>query len=209
MPYVAKPKLEKKRRVPKQARAIERVNKILDTASELMADPSQEKISTHLIAEKAEVSVGSVYQFFPNVESVKIALIERLLQQYYERFDETISANPEINDLAKFSSLLVDATFEFYEEHPNIVAHIVSRSHSVEFAQVNAHLNERITNRVIRHFANADINMDEHNIRRRLSVVIGLGDLMTMAIWSSSDQNDRDAFLDEWKKITVFYSSLD
>lgn len=209
MPYIAKPKPEKKRRIPKQARAIERVNKILDTASELMANPNQEKVSTHLIAEKAGVSVGSVYQFFPNVKSVKIALIERLLEQYYERFDKTISANPEINDLAEFSSLLVDATFEFYEEHPNVVAHIVSISHSEEFAKVNAKLNERITNRVIEHFANTDFNMNEHTVRRRLSVVIALGDLMTMAIWSSSNQDDREAFLDEWKKITVFYSKLD
>jgi len=67
-----KPKPEKRRRIPVQARSIERVNKILDTASKLMAKRLDEKISTHLIAREAGVSVGSVYQFFPNVESLSL-----------------------------------------------------------------------------------------------------------------------------------------
>lgn len=209
MPYIAKSKTKKERRIPKQARAIERVNKILDTAAELLAQPKQNKVSTHQIAEKAGVSIGSVYQFFPNIESVKIALIERLLNQYYVHFDATITHNPNINDLAELSTLLVDATFHFYQQHPDIVRHIVSINDSQEFAHVNAKLNERISTRVIEHFAQSTPNMDEHTVRRRLSVVIALGDLMTMSIWSSNNQADRDAFLDEWKKLTAYYSKLD
>jgi len=165
---------KKRRRIPVQARSIERVNKILDTASNLMAKRQDAKISTHLIAREAGVSVGSVYQFFPNVESVKIALIERLLDQYYERFDSTLTANPDISDLSAISDLLVEATYEFYQEHPDILALIVSSNGSEEFFTANQALNERVAKRMADHFG----------------------------------EKQKKVFLEDWRKITSFYSKL-
>ncbi len=207
MPYVPKRKAVKARRVPVQARAIERVNKILDTAAEIMADPDSKKVTTHLIADRANVSVGSVYQFFPNVESVKIALIERLLDQYYERFDATITANPGISDLGEFSKMLVTATNDFYASHPEIVELIVSSHASEEFREVNSWLNQRVLKRVVEYFSDIDTGLSQAELMRRVSVVIAISDVMTMFIWSAEDKRGREAFLQDWHDIIWAYSS--
>jgi len=209
MPYVPKPKVIKKRRVPIQARAIERVNKILDTASMLMGDPDYDKVTTHLIAEKAGVSIGSVYQFFPNVESVKIALIERLLDQYYEHFDQTISANPDVADLVEFSGLLVNTTHEFYQSQPEVVSLIVTNRSSEEFNAVNLRLNEKIQSRVADFFANKDFGLSQAELLRRIGVVIAISDVMTMFIWSSESDPVRAAYLNDWHTMIARYSKVD
>jgi len=208
MPYVAKPKVTKKRRVPIQARAIERVNKILDTTLELMGDPQHNKISTHLIAEKAGVSVGSVYQFFPNVESIKIALIERLLDQYYDHFSDTIKNHPDVNDLVEFSQLLINTTYEFYQAHPDIIGHIVASSGTQEFNEVNGRLNERVQELMMDYITYNSVDLDEKTVRRKISVAIATGDVMTMFIWSAETQEERDAYLQDWKDIAGFYHAL-
>lgn len=197
----------KERRVPVQDRAIKRVNRILDTALSLMADPAHKKVTTHLIAEHAEVSVGSVYQFFPNVESVKIALIERLLGQYYEHFSATVEANPNISDLSAFSQLLVTTTYEFYQVHPDVIEQIVASSTSQEFNEVNAQLNERIHSLMLNHLLTQNLDVAPATLSRKISVAIATGDMMTMFIWSANDDKERQAYLDDWKSLADFYSS--
>jgi len=207
MPYLAKKRTVKKRRIPVQARAIERVNKILDTALALMSDPDYEKVTTHLIADQAGVSIGSVYQFFPNVESVKIALIERLLDQYYDHFSATIEANPIINDLVELSEILINATHDFYQAHPDIIGHIVASTGTEEFNEVNGRLNVRVQQLLMNYFSQSDFVIDEKTLGRKISVAIALGDMMTMFIWSAETQEEREAYLQDWKNILGFYNS--
>ncbi len=207
MPYLAKQKTVKKRRVPIQARAIKRVNKILDTALSLLSNPKINKVTTHLIAERAGVSVGSVYQFFPNVESVKIALIERLLDQYYEYFSSTVASQAKINDLLEFSEVLINATYNFYQEHPDIIRHIVVSSGTEEFNAVNRRLNVRIQQLMMDYLSLQELGLDEATLERKVSVAIATGDMMTMFIWSAKSQEQRDAYLKDWKDIVGFYNA--
>ena len=207
MPYAAKIKNPKKRRIPIQARAIERVNKILDTALFLMNDPSFIKVTTHLIADKAGVSVGSVYQFFPNVESVKIALIERLLDQYYDHFAATLDTQPSISDLREFSLVLVNATHDFYQAHPNIVAQMVASRNTEEFKQVNERLNRRLQELMMGYFKGNTFALHEKTLKRKISVALATGDMMTMFIWAATTQQERDDYLQDWRDIVSSYSS--
>ena len=207
MPYAAKIKTPTKRRIPIQARSKERVNKILDTALLLINNSNQQKLTTHLIANQAGVSVGSVYQFFSNVESVKIALIERLLDQYYDHFAAILKAQPAISDLRQFSLVLVNATYDFYNAHPDIVAHIVASSGTEEFNQVNGHLNQRLEELMMDYFNDNALSLDEDTLRRKISVAIATGDMMTLFIWSAKTQQQRDAYLQDWRDIAGFYNS--
>jgi len=67
------------RRTPKQARSQQRVNQILDTAARIFSEMGYEVATTNHIAERAGISIGSLYQFFPNKESIFQALVERYL----------------------------------------------------------------------------------------------------------------------------------
>jgi AcrR family transcriptional regulator len=72
---------EPSRRVPRQARSKERVERILDAAAHVFAEAGYEAATTEAIAARAETSIGSVYQFFPN----KDALFGAISARYFER----------------------------------------------------------------------------------------------------------------------------
>ena len=69
------------RRVPTQARARERAQRIIDAASHVFAEAGFEAATMEGIAERAETSIGSIYQFFPN----KLALFNALARNYHEK----------------------------------------------------------------------------------------------------------------------------
>jgi AcrR family transcriptional regulator len=75
------------RRTPVQARSIERVERILDAASELLAEGGYDAVKTNLIAKRADVSIGSVYQFFPN----RFAIFNALADRYRERISTVLN----------------------------------------------------------------------------------------------------------------------
>ncbi|GLQ49863.1 TetR family transcriptional regulator [Dyella flava] len=62
------------RKQPKQARSTELVAAILQAATQVLAKEGAQRFTTARVAEKAGVSVGSVYQYFPN----KAAILFRL-----------------------------------------------------------------------------------------------------------------------------------
>src|SRR5271163_1119961 len=62
------------RKQPKQARSTELVAVILEAALQVLAKEGAQRFTTTRVAEKAGVSVGSLYQYFPN----KAAILFRL-----------------------------------------------------------------------------------------------------------------------------------
>jgi AcrR family transcriptional regulator len=65
------------RNKPKQARSLKRFNHILDTAAALFEAQGYDAVTTNHIAAEADVSIGSLYRFFPNKEAILEALIDR------------------------------------------------------------------------------------------------------------------------------------
>jgi AcrR family transcriptional regulator len=70
-----------RRRQPTQGRARETVNAILDAVIRLLRRNSVSAITTNRVAAVAGVSIGSVYQYFPNKRAIFIALHERHIEQ--------------------------------------------------------------------------------------------------------------------------------
>jgi len=73
------------RRVPVQGRSVARVQRMLDTCAVLVDEVGYEGLSTTLLAERAGVAIGSVYQFFPDKRAVVQALTLRNLEAYLQR----------------------------------------------------------------------------------------------------------------------------
>lgn len=76
-------------RRPKQERGVKKFDAILDSAHKLILSHGIHNFSLYDIAENASVAVGSVYHFFPNIEAVFAALVER----YDRDFTAIVSEN--------------------------------------------------------------------------------------------------------------------
>ena len=84
------------RRVPVQARSRERVERILDAAAQLLSDQGYDAVKTNLIAKRAGVSIGSIYQFFPNRFAIFNALADRYRKKIASALSKTMG--PESPD---------------------------------------------------------------------------------------------------------------
>lgn len=67
----------KPRKKPAQSRSAETVHIILEGAARILEERGFAGYTTNAIAERAGVSIGSLYQYFPGREALRSALIER------------------------------------------------------------------------------------------------------------------------------------
>jgi AcrR family transcriptional regulator len=72
--------LTQPRKLPRQDRSRETVDALLEATAQVLVADGYDRASTNKIALKAGVSIGSLYQYFPNKESLVAALIERHYQ---------------------------------------------------------------------------------------------------------------------------------
>lgn len=67
------------RKSPRQARASATVDAIVEAAARIIAEDGNRALTTNAISARAGVSVGSLYQYFPNKQAILWALIAREL----------------------------------------------------------------------------------------------------------------------------------
>jgi AcrR family transcriptional regulator len=65
------------RKLPAQSRSTATVAAVLEAAARILELHGFEGYTTNAIAERAGVSIGSFYQYFPNKDAVTVALIEQ------------------------------------------------------------------------------------------------------------------------------------
>ncbi|TGM87161.1 TetR/AcrR family transcriptional regulator [Leptospira bouyouniensis] len=102
------------RKVPQQKRSKERYQKIVDTAIELLGKVGYDDLTTDLIAEKSGISVGSIYQFFPNKESIIYSHAEASYLIMHDLFFEKVTK--ELKKTKKFTPEFVDFTLIAFEQ---------------------------------------------------------------------------------------------
>ena len=69
------------RKRPAQARSQETVRAVLDAAKAILEERGLEGRTTNRVAQHARLSVGSLYQYFPNKEAIVLALLEQHLHE--------------------------------------------------------------------------------------------------------------------------------
>lgn len=104
------------RRVPVQGRSLARVNRMLDACAELVDEIGYDGLTTTLLAERAGVAIGSVYQFFPDKRAIVQALTMRNVDTYVERLSGRIANG----DLAKWWDAVDAAIDEYIDMHRTI-----------------------------------------------------------------------------------------
>jgi AcrR family transcriptional regulator len=72
------------RKLPRQDRSRVTVEAILEATTRILVEEGYDKANTNRIAERAGISIGSLYQYFPNKESLLAALVEQHVTEMAE-----------------------------------------------------------------------------------------------------------------------------
>ncbi|GAB3438312.1 TetR family transcriptional regulator [Actinophytocola sediminis] len=78
------------RKQPVQQRSAKRVEQMLEACAALIDELGYDGVTTTLIAERAGVAVGSLYQFFPDKRAVVQALTKRNLDRFAAEIDRRL-----------------------------------------------------------------------------------------------------------------------
>jgi len=105
------------RRRPKQRRARQTVEAVLDAVMRIVKREGVKGVTTNRIAEVAGVSVGSIYQYFPDKSAIFIALHERHIQQIDRLVETKLVENAE-SPLDEMIRAMVEAMIEAHETDP-------------------------------------------------------------------------------------------
>jgi len=79
------------RKQPRQERAKATVDAILTAAAQVLIAQGYENTTTARVADRAGVSIGSLYQYFPNKESLVAALIEHHADEIVATVEEALT----------------------------------------------------------------------------------------------------------------------
>ncbi len=103
------------RRVPKQQRAREKYHRILDASIRVLEREGYAGTNTSNIAKEANVAVGSLYEYFPNKESIFTAFlnsrVESLLASITMSAEQlSIEKSRPVPSLKDWLNLILDAS---------------------------------------------------------------------------------------------------
>ena len=80
--------------MPNQARSIDTMEALLRATAHILEKDGYDRLTTNRVAEKAGVSIGSLYQYFPNKDALVLAVGERHFDEMrallYERLGRTV-----------------------------------------------------------------------------------------------------------------------
>lgn len=82
------------RTVPVQQRSAHRMEALLDAAARIIDEDGIDAVTTTSVAYRSDSSVGVLYRYFPNINSLLQALASRNLQRYLERVQEGSDLTP-------------------------------------------------------------------------------------------------------------------
>jgi len=113
---------EERRRARRQQRGLLREEEILLAAGALFAEIGYDKATTNMIAARAAVSPGSLYQFFPNKEAIAQAYAADVGAHLHRVYDTILAPAVTALSFPAFLDTFIDALIAFNRQYPGFLA---------------------------------------------------------------------------------------
>lgn len=110
------------RRVPLQQRGQQTVDQILHASAQVIEREGLDKLTTKRIAVEAGLSVGSVYEYFPNKEAVLSAMVVQWFDQLMRTLDAHHPSSTGCRDILTYLQAVIEAVRQDYIDQPALGA---------------------------------------------------------------------------------------
>jgi AcrR family transcriptional regulator len=191
------------RRQPLQERSQETVQRIFRAASELLASAPIDEITTSRIAHAAGLSIGALYRFFPDKQSIIDAIAVRHMDEFRAEFESRL-ASLNFSDGPAFLSAVIDAFVAFLESRPDFRA--------IAFGQISAATRQRQADPnasgagLVKRFMIESLGMNDlAGLDLKLRVAIETGERLFAYAFEQPDAPSRAAVIAELKRLLSSY----
>jgi AcrR family transcriptional regulator len=132
------------RKKPLQSRSRATVEAVLAAAAHILEDRGLTGFNTNAVAERAGVSIGSLYQYFPSKDAILVALMEQSLTLFSETLSEAIDGAPG-DCLGEDLKFWLQMGLVSHLRRPNLV-----RLLEGEFQRLETHINKTSSHVAVR-----------------------------------------------------------
>lgn len=118
------------RRLPRQDRARQKIELILEAATRLIERAGIPPLTTNAIAETAGISIGTLYQYFADKEAVLRALIDREMAGIAARVSDVLQGPAPVERGSRVSKVMravLDSYGGRHHAHRLLMEHALSR----------------------------------------------------------------------------------
>jgi len=199
------------RKQPAQGRSRFTVRQIVEAAARVFEEHGYAGANTNRIAERAGVSIGSLYQYFPNKESILAVLLEQHTQEVanaVEAIRRHVAEEP--HDLVGVLEHFVEDMVELHSKNPRLQhvlldeaprpPHLKARLQELEQAAVES------TEILLR--ANPQVRVEDHRTAAYLAVQ-SIETLVHRFVVEPPDEVSRERFAAELVEMLVRYLRKD
>jgi AcrR family transcriptional regulator len=187
------------RRKPQQARAAVRRAHFLEVAARLVGEAGYAAVTMKAIAEAAQASIGTLYDYFPDKPSLAVAL----LAQYAEELDAywaTMLEPPSVPAKNAFADYLMDALLGFVRSRP---AYLVLIDAPVAYSRTTA-ARQPLRSTIARALQAANPRLADERALIAANVVVELIKAL-LAMYGRGSAKDRRIAVEEFRKLIRLY----
>ena len=192
------------RPTPQQERSRATVEKILAAANLEFAARGSATTTTTQIADRAGVSVGALYRFFPDKQAIGLALGERYLVDATARFEPLLSDIASLDGVPAALRSIVYAAADLAGEHPGyyqLTREVAPGDHGSAGAVVRFAMVETFDQLLVRLGARPDP-------RRRVVITLVIETVRHTLATSPTTEPDRSTIVHELAEMVVTYARL-
>lgn len=188
-------------RAPVQQRSQKRVAEILGVARSIIEQKGAAGLTMSEIAQDAQISIGSIYQYFPNKAAIIVALAAEILEENTRKNNEILSETPR--SLVHLSHITVKLLDQFYElQMQDPVARDVLAGFAADKSNADMGFSDAVRNRdqifeVSRHLFRDD---KHEQAKIALLILLEFGSA-SVALATQVDEDQRQLLMDETKRM--------
>lgn len=184
------------RRKPLQARAQKRHEQILEATADLLEQVGIDDLTTIIIAKKLNISVGSLYHYFPN----KVAIIFALAEQWLNEMTDAVSRiDSNINDdgnYKSYSQRYIQGIAKVYQQQRGILPLIQAMYAIPELRDLDKQHDELMIKKLSKAFSQLGFKSTKAELARVTYMYVELVNAMNIAIvdqkGSTAKKNQHD-----------------
>jgi AcrR family transcriptional regulator len=185
------------RKEPNQERAKETVETIVAATAHILEKDGFENISTNKIAEKAGVSIGSLYQYFPTKDAIFNFMMERYVKSQTSLIDGLLENRDTSMELRSTIGLIISAILETKRKQAKFNKLFVQKLMSFTAYEALNRQDEHLIALFKRHLEPHRREIRTDNLELQLYFVIQAVKMLPTALLFQDRFNFRDKAVDE------------
>ena len=184
---------------PQQERSARRLASFLQAAAELFSEIGFEATTMQAIAERSHSSIGALYNYFPDKQSVAATLLSRYAEELHWRLASLMEHSEKLSTI-QFAGLFIDCIIDFAQERP---AYLTLHSMPIRFRRDPA-TRKALRTIIANAFRTKNPSLSPERSFLAANVAVQIVKSM-MNLYLESDAKTKPLAVAEFRRVLTFY----